>query len=149
MECSIRPYIPDDYPHICRIDYELFGDFGYSPIFLRQAGELFTPVYFVAAIGEERIGFIIGAQEMETVREGWILRIGVTAAWQGRGIGAALMNPLLQSFQDMGVERVRIALSKRHGPVTDLLLSTGFSILAYEKAYYYPDIDRLIMERLL
>jgi len=145
MEYAIRPYIPDDYPHICRIDRELFGDYGYSPIFLRQAGEIFSSTFSVAVDGEERIGYIIGAQEIDSPEDAWILRIGVTGDWQGKGVGASLIEPLLSLFPKRGVARIRIAVSKRHSPVTDLLISKGFSILSYEKAYYYPDFDRMIM----
>ncbi|RQD83949.1 MAG: GNAT family N-acetyltransferase [Methanocalculus sp. MSAO_Arc2] len=147
MEYTVRHYHPDDYPHICRIDYDLFGEFRYSPIFLRQAGELFAPAYYVATAGEELIGYVIGAPVMDRPEDGWILRIGVTTEWQGRGVGAALIDPLVTCFEEKGAARIRIVVSKRYGPVTDLLLSKGFSVSSHEKAYYYPDIDRIIMER--
>ena len=149
MEYLVRTYIQGDYPHICRIERELFGDYGYSPIFLRQAGELFRETFYVAAHGDDAIGYIIGAQEADDQKEAWILRIGVAAEWQGQGVGADLLDPLLESFRKRGAKRVRIAISKRHTPVTTLLQSKNFEILSYEPAYYYPDIDRMIMELLL
>lgn len=149
MEYLVRTYIEGDYPHICRMDRELFGDYGYSPIFLRQAGELFKEMYYVAIHEDDLIGYIIGAQEAGDPKEAWILRIGVVAEWQGKGVGADLIDPLLADFRMRGVHRVRIALSKRHSPVTELIRSKGFSILCYEDSYYYPGIDRMIMELLL
>jgi len=140
---------PGDYPHICRIERELFGDYGYSPIFLRQAGELFKGTFYVALHEDDPIGYSIGAQEAEDPKEAWILRIGVAAEWQGQGIGVELLDPLLESFRKRGAKRVRIAISKRHSPVTTLLQSKNFEILSYEESYYYPDIDRMIMELLL
>lgn len=145
MGYRVRLYAESDYPHVCLIDRELFGDYGYSPIFLRQAGELFKEMYYVAVHGDDPIGYIIGAQEAGDPKEAWILRIGVAAEWQGKGVGADLIDPLLADFCMRGVHRVRIALSKRHSPVTELIQSKGFSILSYEDSYYYPDIDRMIM----
>lgn len=131
------------------MDRKIFGDYGYSPIFLRQAGELFSETYLVATHGDDPIGYIIGAQEGDDPEEAWILRVGVADEWQGKGIGADLLVPLLESFRKRGAKRVRIAISKRHTPVTTLLRSKNFEILSYEPAYYYPDIDRMIMELLL
>jgi len=149
MEYLVRTYIQGDYPHICRIERDLFGDYGYSPIFLRQAGELFHKTYLIAAHGDDPIGYIIGAQESDDRKEAWILRIGVANEWQGQGVGVDLLVPLLESFRKRGVKRVRIAISKRHTPVTTLLQSKNFEILSYEQSYYHPDIDRMIMELLL
>ncbi|MCQ1538543.1 GNAT family N-acetyltransferase [Methanocalculus taiwanensis] len=145
MGYRVRLYAEGDYPHVCLMDRKLFGDYGYSPIFLRQAGELFKEMYYVAVHEDDPIGYIIGAQEANDPDEAWILRIGVVAEWQGQGIGADLIDPLLAYFRMNGAHRVRIALSKRHSPVTELMQSKGFTILSYKESYYYPGIDRMIM----
>ncbi len=130
-EVKIRRMTPEDLPQVLRIDSMLAGEQRVVTWQEKVESLWFVerPVLnFVAEIGDEVVGFILGdvrGAEYGTPMSGWIDVIGVHPAWQRKGIGKRLIEAFCQWCQSNQV-RTRIIIRHDDKRLHSFLASAGF-----------------------
>ena len=85
----------------------------------------------VAELDGKMVGFIIGERKLwefgVSQETGWIKSLGVYPDYQGRGVGIALGNALLEHYRSIGIKVVR-TLVDWHDPLTHYFRHLGFEI---------------------
>jgi mycothiol synthase len=77
---------------------------------------------FVAFCGDTPAGFIL-------CDKGWIAQLGVSPAWRGRGLGAALIVPALRHFRAAGLEGVSLGVNIDNPIAARLYTRLGFAVI--------------------
>lgn len=86
-------------------------------------------VGFVAVRGGQVVGFVIGETKGEGFglpQSGWIEVVGVDPAAMGEGIGKAMVERLLETFQSRGITSVYTAVRWDAGDMLSFFKSVGF-----------------------
>lgn len=102
-------------------------------------------VRYKAMVGDQIIGFIAGDVRVNQSMA-WIATVGVLPEYQGRGIGAALM----QSCEaHMNVSTVRLNVRVSNHIAIHLYKRLGYREVGLWPAYYQDGEDALVMEKYL
>lgn len=133
----IRPMTNADIPAVCAVWKKaglVIADYG------REQYELATLIAgnpntcLVAVSGNTVVGTVIGAWNG---RRAWIYHLAVIPAWQGKGVGSALL------------QKVETVLKKHHA--TKMILGVGWPNLKvlpfYFRQGYHPMPDMLILSK--
>ena len=92
---------------------------------------------FVAEVEDEVVGYITTRVDEET-RIGRIVNFAVTPRYQGRGIGAKLMNEALKYLKESGMEFVRIETLEQNEICRKFYPKLGFREIARQIHYVMP-----------
>lgn len=135
----------DDLPALARMEVELFGAGAWS----------------VASLAEELQGpgrWYVGAQDVVTGElvgyaglwfdgyDAQVMTIGTDTAHQGRGVGALLLDTLVNRARELGAGNVLLEVRVDNDPALRLYERAGFVRLGRRRGYYQPeDVDAWTM----
>ena len=127
----IRPMEPEDISTCLEVDRKITGKgraVTYDYVMTAElGGEL--ALSFIADFGGQVIGFImarriyVGDPVAET---GLIQMLGVDPAYQGQGVGAKLVNSVVDQCQAHGLKTVRVLVSERDSKLRGLFQHLEF-----------------------
>ncbi|WP_224392172.1 ribosomal protein S18-alanine N-acetyltransferase [Pseudonocardia sp. ICBG1293] len=145
---ALGPLYRADAPRCAELERLLFpGDDPWSAQAFRDAvtsGQL----YLAARAGDELVGYAgLAVVAGLPMAEAEVHTIGVDPAWQGHGIGRALLDGLLAVADEL---RATVFLEVRtdNEPARTLYESTGFTVVGVRKRYYRPSMaDAYTMRR--
>jgi [ribosomal protein S18]-alanine N-acetyltransferase len=144
MTVSIRKAGLDDVTAIADLDISLYGMNGYGHYTIRQFQDLFPDSFFVGEEAGAVIGYAVIGVGAGT-RTGWLLSISVELAWQGKGVGRALMQSGLAYCEKAGLEVCRLTVDPDNIPAIHLYRSLGFDVAKQVQGYFQTGDARLIM----
>ena len=141
----LRPLRVADLPSVMLIEEELFAPDNWTEAMLRdELSRTGTRVYLAAEVEGEVAGY---GGFVDYGDEGHIATLGVRKTFQGKGIGALLLDALLAEA-DRRVDRVLLEV-RADSPVPQLLYrSRGFAEIG-RRLNYYPlsGADAVVMAR--
>lgn len=158
MSVGLRPLRPGDLPAVLVIEEELFAPDTWTEAMLREELRETGTRHYLAAVTTEPGAGTAGVVAEETVvgyggliaypDEGHIATLGVRAAWQGRGLGARLLDALLAEADRRAVPRLILEV-RADSPVPQALYrGRGFEAVGMRKRYYpLSGLDAVVMVR--
>ena len=100
-------------------------------------------VRYVAEVGEEIVGFIVGDRRRQKDM-GWVATLAVAPAFRRRGIARRL----LQTCEaGLGTSRIRLSLRESNRGAYDLYLKYGYAEVDRWQRYYRDREDAIVMEK--
>ncbi len=144
---DIRDARPADGDAIYAIERETFPADAWSRGVLDA--ELSSPygTYLVAVEGDIVVGYG-GAQLLPGATQGDIQTLAVAASHRGHGIGAALLDELLERTATGGATHMMLEVRADNPVAQSLYQRRGFTVIATRPGYYQPaNVDALIMQR--
>ncbi len=145
----LRPLRVADLPTVMRIEEELFAPDTWTEAMLRdELSRTKSRHYLVAEAEVENKAQVVGYAGLVAYRdEGHIATIGVRNAFQGKGIGALLLDALLAEA-DLRVPRVLLEVRADAAIPQRLYRSRGFAEIG-RRPNYYPlsGADAVVMAR--
>ncbi|MBQ7373180.1 MAG: ribosomal protein S18-alanine N-acetyltransferase [Clostridia bacterium] len=141
----IRPWQKDDNQKISSLEKECFSD-AWSQEMIESAFS--SPHFsgFVICENQEVLGYIGGQILFE---QGEILLVAVDKNYRGNGFGKSLVNALIESFKDRGVEQLFLEVRVGNSVAISCYERCGFERIAVRKGYYADGEDAIIMEKKL
>ncbi|MBP7031980.1 MAG: GNAT family N-acetyltransferase [Anaerolineaceae bacterium] len=91
----------------------------------------------------EMLGFLSGYEQLSG-KVGWISSIGITPAWQGRGLGARL---LAAGERALGTPLVRLTVRASNLRAIHLYEQSGYRQIKTVRGYYVGGEDGLVFEK--
>ena len=145
MTVTLRPMTRDDLRAVMRLEEELFApDTWTRSMYLEELGLTDTRWYLVAVDADEVVGY---AGLIAYPEEAHIATIGVTAAWQGVGIGGALLDALLAEA-DRRSPVVLLEVRATDEATQGLYRRRGFQPIGVRPRYYpLSGEDAVVMRR--
>lgn len=145
----LRPFGLGDLSTVMRIEEELFAPDTWTEAMLRdELSRTKSRHYLVAEAEVENRAQVVGYAGLVAYRdEGHIATIGVRNAFQGKGIGALLLDALLAEA-DLRVPRVLLEVRADAAIPQRLYRSRGFAEIG-RRPNYYPlsGADAVVMAR--
>ena len=100
-------------------------------------------VRYVAEVGEEIVGFIVGDRRRQKDM-GWVATLAVAPAFRRRGVARRL----LQTCEaGLGTSRIRLSLRESNRGAYDLYLQDGYAEVDRWPRYYRDREDAIVMEK--
>lgn len=144
-----EPLVADDAMSCARLEQVLFsGDGPWSAAaFLSEIGSRHTTCT-AARSGDQLVGYsVLAALGREGDREFEVHTIGVDPAFQGRGIGRALLRRML-AVADAQSAPVVLDVRTDNVPARSLYAAHGFEVVGLRPRYYRPSMaDAHLMVR--
>lgn len=132
-----------DIPPVTALEEALFDDAWSPEMFWNELAQGGTRTYLVAAEGDE-IAAYAGLAAMPD--EAYVQTIAVAPAHQRRGLGADLLQRLLDDAARRGIPRVGLEVRVDNAPAIAMYERFGFARVAVRKRYYQPSgTDALVM----
>ena len=145
MTVRLRPMRLSDVPAVMELEEELFApDTWTAAMYREELGQLDTRYYLVADDGGTVVGYagLIAYDE-----EAHVSTIGVAAARQGEGVGALLLDALLDEA-DRRSPVVLLEVRADNEPAQRLYRRRGFVEIGRRRGYYQPSgTDAVVMKR--
>jgi ribosomal-protein-alanine N-acetyltransferase len=127
------------------IERDLFPPEPWTPgQFWSELGQTATRHYVVAVEGESVIGY---GGLCDYPDEAFVQTMAVTRSHQGKGIGAALLDELLEEAARRGHRRTLLEVRVDNEPAQRLYARYGFVKEAVRKGYYPGGVDALVLAR--
>jgi ribosomal-protein-alanine N-acetyltransferase len=141
----LRPLTVVDLPTVMQIEEELFAPDMWTEAMLREElGETSSRYYLVAEVEGEIAGY---GGFVDYREEGHIATLGVRKAFQGKGIGAQLLDALLAEA-DRRVTRVLLEVRADSPVAMRLYRGRGFTEIGRRPNYYpFSGADAVVMGR--
>ena len=131
------------------VDREVFANGYYGVIALRQLWDLFDPLFLVASIKNNVVGYTIGATALQEdcteLPVGWILVLAVIPKARRFGVGRSLTTELCQRLRGVGLFDIRLTVDPVNSAARCLYESIGFQEFESEFGYYGDSEDRILM----
>lgn len=151
----LRPMRWWDVEDLLPIERELFGASAWSAeTFWSELAQRATRYYLVAEDGAGAAGDGAGAGLfgyaglMLSGAQADVQTIAVAASAQGRGVGAVLLQALVDEALRRGAGALLLEVRADNEPAIRLYRRFGFAQLAVRRGYYQPgDVDALVMRR--
>ena len=147
MRPVLRPLHDDDVPAVADLEAELFGRSAWSVSTIR--GELAAPGrwYVAADDADAPVPGLIGYAGL------WfdgdvtqVMTVGVAVHAQGRGVGSALVQALVDRSRELGAGAVLLEVRVDNEAAIAVYRRFGFEVLARRARYYQPeDVDAWTM----
>lgn len=144
-EVSIRLFREEDFNAVCSLEQGEKGSPYSAAVFVRQASVIFASLFFVAMVGGQVAGYIIGATMPQSPGDGWILRLKVTPLHRRKALGTDLLAMLLWAFGEAGVTRVSLTVAPDNYPAISLYRASGFEETGLVPDYFGSGEDRILM----
>jgi ribosomal-protein-alanine N-acetyltransferase len=134
-----------DLPQVLALEEELFApDTWTAAMYRDELARTDTRTYLVAEDGEQIVGY---AGLIAYDDEAHVATIGVTAARQGEGIGAHLLDALLVEA-DRRSPAVILEVRADNEVAQGLYRRRGFAVIGRRRGYYQPSgADAVVMRR--
>jgi ribosomal-protein-alanine N-acetyltransferase len=128
---------------VTALERELFDDAWSAEMFWNELAQGASRTYLVV----EEDGAVVGYAGLADMGdEAYVQTIGVTRTHQGRGLGARLLQALLDDAERRGAPRVGLEVRVDNAPAIALYERFGFRGIAVRKRYYQPSgTDALVM----
>lgn len=141
---TVRTAVPgEDDKAIHRLIVEAFSWPDREPVGLEawregmMRADIFDPeLWFLAEANDRIIGASLAFSYPE---EGWVRQLAVTKAWQGRGIGAALLRHTFLAFKDLGHVSVGLGVRAENEHAVDFYERVGM-----RRARQYDEYRKVI-----
>ena len=99
---------------------------------------------YVAAVTDGDV--VVGYAGIALGEDAEVMTVGVDAAWQRRGIGARLVDALLDAAREFGVRRVFLEVKVDDDGAQRLYARAGFRPVGLRRGYYQPEnVDAVVM----
>ena len=146
MSVTLRDMTRADLPAVLELEEELFAPDTWTAAMYRDELSLTDTRHYLVAVDEA--GAVVGyAGLIAYPEEAHIATIGVTAAAQGRGIGARLLDTLLAEA-DTRSQVVLLEVRADHEVAQGLYRRRGFTEIGRRRGYYQPsNTDAVVMSR--
>jgi len=138
IEAVIRPMNMDDLIAVENIDMTAFGAVWQNTLSCLELAYRQAAIATVAEIEEELVGYQISTS---TTLGGHLARLAVKPAYQGRGIGYALLWDMLAQFERRGAYHVTVNTQNDNNTSLSLYRKAGFKRTGEEYPvyqYYLP-----------
>ena len=123
----------------------LFADEPWSArLFWSELGQVDTRHYVVALDGDDLVGW---AGLCDYPDEAWVQTMAVAPGAQGRGLGAPLLEALLEEAQRRRQRVVSLEVRADNGPAQRLYARHGFVRIGVRRGYYRGGVDALTLSR--
>jgi len=144
-EITIRRARAGDIDRITLIEQESFLDPWKAAVFA-EALSFFPESFFVATVGGEVVGFVLGGLE-DTGEEiyGHICNLAVTPAWRKRGIGRRLVERVEQQFAVDLAPGVQLEVRASNRPAQQFYRRLGYRPVLRFAGYYANGEDAIVM----
>ncbi|WP_344656567.1 ribosomal protein S18-alanine N-acetyltransferase [Catenulispora subtropica] len=152
---TLRPFRWWDIEVVRRIEEDLFPEDPWSvEMFWSELAEVPHSRYYVVAEVDGEIagyaGLMTQAGAVVNTVEGWVQNIAVGRAHQGRGIGAVLLEALLEEAERRNCAEVWLEVRTDNDSAQRLYTRYGFEPAGIRRGYYQPgNHDALIMRKAL
>ena len=142
-----RPLTDADLPRLIELETALFGPGAWSAGMIAE--ELAGPGrWYVGAEADGRLVGYAGLWFDGDITQ--VMTIGVDAAAQRAGIGAALLEALIARSRELGAEAVLLEVRVDNEAAIALYHRAGFEMLGRRRRYYQPeDVDAWTMRLVL
>lgn len=128
------------------VERELFGEEPWTArTFWSELGQLDTRHYLVALARDELVGY---AGLCDYPDEAWVQTMAVAPSAQGLGLGARLLEALLEEAARRGQRTVRLEVRADNPAAQRLYARNGFVREGVRRGYYQPSgADAVLMVR--
>ncbi|OGT94766.1 MAG: ribosomal-protein-alanine N-acetyltransferase [Gemmatimonadetes bacterium GWC2_71_9] len=147
MDASLRPLHPSDLARVAEIERHTFSDPWSAAAFQDALAQ--PHVRALAAVDERGavLGYTVGLLAAD---EAEVLNIAVDPPARGKGVGAALLEGMLEELRRAGARSVFLEVRRSNEAAIRLYRRSGFEILGARPDYYrQPREDALTMGRFL
>jgi len=138
----IRKASTTDFSQIVEIERSSFKR-PYPPALILSLLHLHGDMFYVAVIGEELVGYVVGAKR--GFDSGHVISIAVKPKWRRRGIGSKLMKTLLDTFKERGLKRAFLEVAVSNKEAIAFYETLGFKKIEVMRGYYPWGEDAYIM----
>jgi len=139
---SIRKALPSDFSKIVEIESLSFRR-PYPPELIFSLLHLHSDMFYVALVDGEIVGYVVGAKRRDG--SGHVISIAVRPEWRRRGIGAKLMEVLLNAFKDKGLKKAVLEVAISNEEAVNFYKRLGFKVVTLLKDYYSWGEDAYFM----
>lgn len=147
MSYSLRNLTFEDIETIGRLENELFPTDAWPlEMFYTEFFQPDTRRYIVAEVDGEAVGYA-GVMVIDTTAD--IQTIGVLPAFEGQGIGRAMLTELLAEARRRGAATVMLEVRADNPRAQELYARFGFSRIHTRKRYYRDGVDAWVMQLVL
>jgi ribosomal protein S18 acetylase RimI-like enzyme len=146
MDIEVRVPGAGDIDELVELDYDVFGEPGYSVISLRQFFDLAGPLLKVAVRGGDLVGYCLVLPTHDGV-SGWFLSLGVRADCRKLGIGRLLTVAALAEADRTPLRELRLTVMPDNTAAIGLYEQTGFASEGVAADYFGRGGGRLVMVR--
>jgi ribosomal-protein-alanine N-acetyltransferase len=129
----IAPMRTRDLRGVLRIEEAVFPQPWPHRLFVEELAQRRTRAYRVAWIGRTIVGF---AGQMFVDDEAHVNNIAVDPAWQGRGLGAAILCDLVRTGLGRGVRHLTLEVRVGNDPALALYRRFGLAPVGVRRNYY-------------
>lgn len=141
----VRPMNPEDIEVVTEIEQQCFRTPWTREAFEKEIYENKLAVYLVAEMDGQVVGYI---GMWHIVDEGHITNVGVTPQFRRLGIGAKLVQALLQKANELRIVGVTLEVRVSNDKARSLYEKYGFQSAGVRKKYYQDTgEDAIIMWR--
>ena len=98
------------------------------------------------AVADNQLVGYLAAEYQRYDHATWIITVGVTPQYEGRGIGHALMD-CAEQHRQKGAERMKLTVRRSNERAIDLYRRCGYQWVGAYRGYYQDGEDGLIMEK--
>jgi ribosomal-protein-alanine N-acetyltransferase len=132
-----------DIPAVTVLEHALFDDAWSEEMFWNELAQGATRTYLVATEDDEIVAYA-GLAAMPD--EGYVQTIAVAPGHQRKGLGATLLQRLLDDAHERGLPKVGLEVRIDNEPAIAMYERFGFEAIAVRKRYYQPSgTDALVM----
>ena len=146
MTVRLRPMTTDDLPGVMVLEEELFApDTWTAAMYRDELARTDTRWYLVAEDGDTVVGY---AGLIAYPDEAHVATLGVAGQRQGEGIGARLLDTLLEEADRRRVPVVLLEVRADNELAQGLYRRRGFAEIGRRRGYYQPSgTDAVVMKR--
>jgi ribosomal protein S18 acetylase RimI-like enzyme len=146
---TINRALKSDLEGIQRLDADVYSEGAFSYLTLRQFLDLSGELFLVCKDGQGNvIAYGIIAPSMDW-GSGWLVSLVVGTSHRRKGVGAALVNQLLDAAYLSSLGKVCLTVAPDNHAAISLYERLGFEGGRIEHHYFGQNEDRMIMCRLL
>jgi len=140
MKTKIREMKMEDIPTIMILEKELFSTAWEEEMFIEEIEKQYA---YVLEIKNEIIGYICGWKILDEFN---ITNIAIAAAFQGKGVGKALVQFLMSKLLDENCFKYFLEVRESNHAAKKLFEKMGFNVVGVRKKYYHsPQEDALVL----
>lgn len=140
MKTKIREMKMEDIPTIMILEKELFSTAWEEEMFIEEIENQYA---YVLEIKNEIFGYICGWKILDEFN---ITNIAIAAAFQGKGVGKALVQFLMSKLLDENCFKYFLEVRESNHAAKKLFEKMGFNVVGVRKKYYHsPQEDALVL----